>query len=270
MTTRKISKSRKTVYKKKEPCYCGSGKPYELCHLAFDQEVHLHSGENCVHCGEELIKDISSDWFIKLMNSFMKWHNYYKKHDLFKFSSVSLESMIELERKEKENELSKNDLFEVYVNYLIKENSDIFVQVLEKNDIFSLWLPIIKDAVNAHYEGKFTLSIPALFPVIEGLLRKIQQLSPSDSFKCNLNSGSLQNRGLLMYADSVDYFNKFVTKLFEGKADTSKFNRNLILHGITSDYYSEEHSLILIMTVFEIDSIYKYLHDYEYDISLCF
>lgn len=225
---------------------------------------------SCPHCGEELIKDISDDWLVKLSNGFIKWHNYYKNQGLYKFSSVTIGSMIELEEKENNSTLSRIELFDVFKKYLNKENAELYFNLLKKSDIFKKKLPIIDDAIEAHFLSKYTLSIPTLFPVIEGVLREIQNLSPSDNFKCSLDYETLQNRGLFMIADSVEYFNKFVYKLFEGQADPSVFNRNPILHGITSEYYSEEHSLILILTIFEIDIIYRWINKENMDISHIF
>jgi len=109
---------------------------------------------------------------------------------------------------------------------------------------------VLLDIVDAHFNGKYTLSIPALFAQVEGVLREIGGLTYRKTFRPAIPRNIWSNRLLFTVGDSADEFNAFMTRLFEGQK--TGFNRNPILHGTNSTYATEENSLTLILCLLEI------------------
>lgn len=178
--------------------------------------------------------------------------------------------MRNLEQLEKQVALTKQDLFGVYEDFLTLEQANRFLSSFQKYPPFAARTQTIRDAIEAHYGGKYTLSIPVIFLLIEGVAREITGMEPSLSFQLRLDSNTLRNRGLFMIADGAEYFNTFVNDLYKGQTGPDTFNRNPILHGITADYSSREHSLILLLSLFELGHFYYWFRVNDEDISDCF
>jgi len=128
---------------------------------------------------------------------------------------------------------------------------------------------IILDSLEVHKAGKWTLVIPALLPLIDGIMRgfRKQHLRPSKS----------PNK--VMHADKfADYYRRKQPKLF-GKSFASfmqehmfaKFdvnngpvpssiNRHAILHGETFDYATEANSLKVFLL---LDTISQFIQTVE-------
>ncbi|MCW7494835.1 hypothetical protein [Leptospira soteropolitanensis] len=265
---RRTSRRRKQIgISKKEPCHCGSGKPYNLCHFGSDHETTLHTGINCKACGTEITKDISNDILIRISNGMIKWHNYFKSNGLFKFNTITLGHLLKLEDLEsKQKELKKEDLYDIYFDSLTKEKAISHINLSCKFTEFENRKQIILDAIDAHFNQKYTLSIPALFPLIEGIIRDIQKIPKEKQFQCKFSKEDFSNKGLFMIADDLDYFNAFINKLYEGQANSTEFNRNPVLHGFSLNYYSKEHSIILILALFEIATILRWIRDEKQEI----
>ena len=255
MMRRSVRRKKKVALNRNELCHCGSGKLYSVCHLPQDIQTTLHLGVNCESCGSEITEDISENVYIKISNGMQKWHNYYKQNNLYKFSSTTLDEFIKLEEKEIEGNISKKDLLQVYLNYLDKAQAMRLLESSFHLSSFKERSEILFDIVEAHFNKKYTLSIPALFSAIEGVIRDIQGIAAKDKFQCKFCKEKFLQEANLMAYDNIEYFNTFINKLFEGQADSTIFNRNPIMHGLSTNYYSEEHSLILLLSLFEIASL---------------
>ena len=116
---------------------------------------------------------------------------------------------------------------------------------------FSPRRQILLDAITAHFDGTFTLSVPAMFAQIEGILRDVGALTPKDDLKPTIKR-DWDSRTLFGLTDSAAMFNAFLHKLYEGQRSGGDLNRNPILHGTDTGYATLENSLILLMTLFEI------------------
>jgi hypothetical protein len=110
---------------------------------------------------------------------------------------------------------------------------------------------IILDSLEAHKAGKWTLTVPALLPLVDGLMRRFRQERLRGS----------KNPNRVMHADKfADYYRRNQPKLF-GKsfgrfvrehmfakfdlnngASPSSINRHAILHGEIFDYVTEANS----------------------------
>lgn len=116
---------------------------------------------------------------------------------------------------------------------------------------FSPRRQILLDAVSAHYEGKYTLSVPIFFAQLEGILRVIGALTALDDFRPTIKR-DWDNHLLFGMTESAGMFNGFLARLYEGQKEDTAFNRNPILHGANVTYHTEENSLILILTILQI------------------
>jgi len=128
---------------------------------------------------------------------------------------------------------------------------------------------IILDGLEVHKAGKWTLTVPALLPLVDGLMRRFR--------KEHLRRSKNPNR--VMHADKfADYYRRNQPKLF-GKsfanfvrehmfakfdfsngASPSSINRHAILHGETFDYATEVNSLKVFLL---LDTISQFIQAVE-------
>jgi hypothetical protein len=134
----------------------------------------------------------------------------------------------------------------------------------ESNRYFIRRVTIVRDALDAHIDGKYTLTIPTLLPIAEGVLRGMTG-DPTSGVGRLLRETIEQHSGSRAFLRElfVDAVLASVTyhKMFERVGDrftpqafpgwlkehnldaTQTLQRNAILHGVQVDYASEENSL---------------------------
>lgn len=143
----------------------------------------------------------------------------------------------------------------------------------ESNSFFQPRMRIIYDALKAHIDGKYTLSVPALLPHIEGIARDIAKkynlpksaktivyrkrkygkdgakTLPSTVFgEVAMSALSFEEwvsvESLLYYLEGTLYLSlgNFREELERLKKE-SKLNRHLVLHGIQTKYATQMNSL---------------------------
>jgi hypothetical protein len=129
--------------------------------------------------------------------------------------------------------------------------------------------PLILDSFDAHKTGKWTLSIPALLPLVDGLTRKFR--------KNHLRAS--QNPGRAIHIDKfADYYRKKQPRLFGESfasfvrqnmyakfdfvagAPPSSINRHGVLHGEIRDYATEANSLRVFLL---LDTIAQFVRAFE-------
>jgi len=128
---------------------------------------------------------------------------------------------------------------------------------------------IILDAVDAHNSRKWTLSIPALLPLADGLTRKFRR----ERLRPGKKSGStMQVRRVAEYykrkqpklfgASLDDFVRKHLYANFDFGAGgpPSSINRHGILHGEISDYATEANSLRVLLL---LDTIAQFIRTFE-------
>ena len=148
-------------------------------------------------------------------------------------------------------QLDEASLKQVILEEYGRDHCDLLKFAVESwldDDIFSARMPIINDALQAHIDGMFTLSVPALLPQIEGIVweilgicaqRRIQEkaeqavkdkyrplwgIAEKEAFRQHLGA-------LFAYIDFKDY------------RQDSRLNRHAILHGVQLNYATVENSL---------------------------
>jgi len=189
-----------------------------------------------------------------MANAELPLKNFCKDNDFYWFSiCITVGKMLEFVDMLRDGCLTINHLMATYKSKLTKESVLAYLEDAEKlHSALANRIPTIRDAVTAHFEGKYSLSVPALFPIIEGFHREYGGLKPNETFAPTLPKDIWDARYLPGFTDSAKYFNAYLTKLFEGSQPDDSFNRNPILHGVNTGYASEDWSLTLVLIILEI------------------
>ena len=192
---------------------------------------------------------------------------------IFPTSTASINNDINIIESSSKNTLSVDDLFinEIMTHERINETLSHWK---EKPNIDGR-INILEQAIEAHIEGKFYLSVSTLIPQIEGLLREaLKAMSRPDNFL----SMQLEERNRALNALKElwilqDYtFKKtscLVDRLFDALNDlyednnpsesipiSNKLSRHGVCHGFQTDFGTEKNSLRLILLLDRIIFFY--------------
>lgn len=123
-------------------------------------------------------------------------------------------------------------------------------------------LPILQDAILAHKDGLYTLSIPTLIPQVEGILvDNLRITGHMDSKKFKQYIESLLHPALIIKNKNMNIkdfvANTLLTKFILGSGDIVPFSRHSIAHGANISYATQSNSLKVILL---INSLNKLLH----------
>lgn len=238
-----------------DPCPCGSGQKFKYCCTAREPRTRIiKSNVPCNHCGGQTEANLTDNILNLFSAQFIKIHNYFKDQELYFFQScISLSDVIELEKRLIDKTLTKEFVVELYQSKLTKGVAlRLLNDATQLHPAFKNRLYIISDAICAHFQQKYTLSVPVMLVQIEGILREYGELRQSETFKSTIPTEVWNARLMFSLTDNAQYFNSFISRLFEGQQVSSNFNRNTILHGLNVDYASPERSTMLILTLLEI------------------
>lgn len=236
-------------------CPCGSGQKYKYCCISKELKRRtVKTNEKCADCGTYLEADLSNYFMNVFASMEIPLKNFCKDNDFYLFgNAITVGEIIKFNETLRVGGLARSSIIEAYTNSLTREAAIGLVEdSVSLHKAFGSRVNILRDAINAHFDRKYTLSVPVLFAQIEGLIRETGGLELKDKFRPTVSSEIWNSRYLFGMSDSAQYFNAFITKLFEGQKDDQTFNRNPVLHGMNVTYDSEEWSLILVLTVLEI------------------
>lgn len=245
---------------KNDVCSCGSGVKYKFCCISKEPRPHWVTLEQkCDCCGAALEVDVSKDFgglMSAFANSTLPLRHFCKDNDFCWFSNgINVGQSIKFLGMLKANELTIGHLMRAYKEGLTKDIALGLLDDAQKlHPAFASRAPVMRDAFEAHFQGKYSLSIPTLFPQIEGFHREYGGLALKQAFAPTISKDMWNARLLPGMTDSAGFFNAYLSKLFQGSQEEGSFNRNPILHGADPDYPSEERSLTLILIVLEIRS----------------
>jgi hypothetical protein len=128
---------------------------------------------------------------------------------------------------------------------------------------------IILDSLEAHKAGKWTLSVPTLLPLIDGIMRRFRKsyLRPSKNPRRLVSaerfSGYYRRKQPKLFGTSFAKFlndHMFATFDFNSELSPSSINRHAILHGEIFDYATEANSLKVILL---LDTISQFMQTVE-------
>ncbi len=155
----------------------------------------------------------------------------------------------------------KNKAIQTVISYYKRGSYRRLKDAIENwndNPLFLSRMKIIKDALDAHCKKKFTLTIPTLLPIVEGVIHEFivqKELSlnakKKDDIKKALEHSSLDGRlSFHIYEGLTKYLNEvYQSKDFRGlpPKNKSKLNRHVVLHGRQINYCTERNSLRMFL-----------------------
>lgn len=146
------------------------------------------------------------------------------------------------------------------------------VATWETNPLFSSRMHIFKTALEAHCNGNYTLSVPALLPQIEGILNeyvKVNNLTAKlgkiekvynavigDLDEYPLSSWAIANTLLYQLQTNTFTFTDFEAE-FKKSSNSRKTTRHTVLHGIATNYDKPVHSLKAFVLLDALSSLQK-------------
>lgn len=240
-------------------CPCGSGRKYGYCCIAIAPKRRVvQTDVECPNCHVPLEADLSDHEWNLLASLLLPVKNFCNDHGLFFFQGCGniIENMLDFLALNKALVSGPHTKDEIISVYRARVTRDIVLSRINDAVTWSISFAkrrkILVDAIDAHYEEKYTLSIPALFVQIEGLLRDLGRLELSEKFRPCIPIDTWNRRLLFWVTDDAERFNTFVSRLFEGQLAHNEFGRNPILHGMNIEYANRDASLLLMLTVLEI------------------
>lgn len=237
-------------------CPCGSGRKFKYCCITKQpKERNIETSMKCTHCGSNVTLDLTYDPMNHLASLETPLKIFCKDNDIYMFGLLTLDKVCELEEGLKSNNLNKTDIISAYIDCATEERCISLLEFsFKESDVFNKRKNILLDAFRSHFEGRYTLSVPALLAQIEGIMRDIGGLKLKDTFKPTIKTDIWDRRLYFSVKDNAEYFNAFISNLFKGSQLDDSFNRNPILHGTNIKYNSIEWSLILVLSILEIRS----------------
>ncbi|MDR7039114.1 hypothetical protein J2X36_003887 [Methylobacterium sp. BE186] len=236
-----------------DPCWCNSGKKYKYCHFDADRDRLVTVNLDLHPPGTPAQINYKDDILNLTTRLSAPIKRFCADNDFYFFGSTfTLGDLENANKKLDDGSLTREHLIDTCKERLTRDDAAKYMDdACSKFDSFSGRDKILKDAVEAHFAGKYTLSAPALFAQLEGILRKVGALEYKDTFKPTIKRDIWDNRLLFSLKDSAQLFNGYISRLYEGQKD-EPFNRNTVLHGERTDYDTEDNSLILILCILEV------------------
>jgi len=130
-----------------------------------------------------------------------------------------------------------------------KKYLDDLIGEMKASAIFEPRIPIIQDAIHAHEEGKYSLSVPVFLAQIEGILwayAEKQGVKFRDRITTKKGEKELRSATLLLTDTKIkDQLYRYITQEYLNKIYTEDF-RHAILHGRDITYGIEKNSMKLL------------------------
>lgn len=119
---------------------------------------------------------------------------------------------------------------------------------------------IIRDAISAHKAGQFTLSVPAMLPLAEGLAAEILEIADTNAVRVI----AADWRTAEAEAWSQEFWNVVEQVIYKsykfGKDHATYLNRHGILHGRVFDYANALNSTRVILLVDVVAGLWERKH----------
>lgn len=238
-----------------QPCPCESGLKYKHC--CIDRELRPQLLAATAHINGRVVPvqvNATNDWLNLLASQELPLKHFCADNSLYLFGYHTVGQEEELRDLLRQNQLTREHVLATFRTACRQEPIlAMLTTACTESPYFSARQTVLTDAFEAHFAGKYTLSIPVLFTQLEGLLRDVGQLKHSDSVRGTIPNNIWAERLLQPIEDSARFFNAFIQKLFEGsKGPTADLNRNPVLHGFRVDYASHDDSMLLVLSILEI------------------
>lgn len=154
---------------------------------------------------------------------------------------------------------------EVYRDYFAKrENIDALLASWSLDRFYEDRIPILRDACDAHLDGKHTLAIPTFLAQIEGILCDIFGVLDHGKVKGKLSQvrPKIKNEDKLFA--NAEFIARIITEqVFNSSEDgnrTAEFpNRHRILHGSNPFYYRDKNASLRCILLLDLLRSEKFL-----------
>lgn len=199
----------KTKIGRNEPCPCGSGQKYKYCCINKTlRERHLTIWQDST-TGEKLSLNMTDDILNWAAQAELPLKNFCKDNDFYFFGlAITVGQCEELDKMLKEGKLTRQMVLDKYKDNCKQEPlMKLLDASCEELEIFNKRKQILVDAFEAHFTGKYTLSIPTLFSQLEGLLRDVGNLKNKDSIKPTIPTNVWENKLLFSVKDDSENYN---------------------------------------------------------------
>lgn len=128
-----------------------------------------------------------------------------------------------------------------------KENVKALIEEWNHDPIFEDFMPVTNDALEAHLNGKYTLSVPALSLILEGSIRNLLGQRDGKCFKARLRKMQ-KAKGHDNETDVFDSFQMIDVICDDIFASSNKSRtrrlypqRNIIMHGRDPHYHKDKY-----------------------------
>lgn len=152
---------------------------------------------------------------------------------------------------------------EVYRDYFAKkENIEALLVSWSQDRFFEDRIPILRDALDAHLEGKHTLSIPALLAQIEGILCEIFGVRDHGKVKGKLSQVRVKTDDDKLFANA-EFIARIITEqVFHSSGEDHEGeypNRHRVLHGSDPFYYRDKNASLRCILLLDLLRSEKFL-----------
>lgn len=150
----------------------------------------------------------------------------------------------------------RSSAVEVYDEYFSKsENTKKLLEQWKEEECYSGRLEILEDALDAHVNGKHTISIPTLLAQIEGVLGAILATNKHGSIKSHLKKVGMIGKDDENYLPGPEIIANVIHKEIFKNASTDLDQdfplRHRILHGHSVDYYKNKLASIRCILILD-------------------
>lgn len=147
-----------------------------------------------------------------------------------------------------------------------RENIDAILESWSKNKFYEDRLPILRDALGAHLEGKHTLSIPTLLAQFEGILCEMLNVRDHGKAKGKIGKIPFKKYGATVSSfANVELIAQAITEqvlLSTNEDHEMEYpNRHRVLHGSNPFYYRNKFAslrCILLVDLLRLDEFLEF------------
>lgn len=154
---------------------------------------------------------------------------------------------------------------EVYRDYFSKkENIEALLGSWQQDRFYEDRIPILRDALDAHLDGKYTLSIPAFLAQIEGILCEMFNVKDHAKVKGKLSRVQFNTKEEDRLFASAELVARIITdQVFHSSAPEDRQadypNRHRILHGLDPFYYRDKNASLRCILLLDLVRSKKFL-----------
>lgn len=159
----------------------------------------------------------------------------------------------------------KKEIEKQIISFFDNKKLNRMLKEWKQNPLLKSRMHILKDAIWAHNKGKYTLSVPALLPQLEGIMVEGLELTGrvpykelKESFEAKLKTPE-ENFISITKSSGYRIIEKYISEKFEwGQPTNSKaVGRHTILHGHHTNYNRKKTSLKLILLIDYVQKVMK-------------